>query len=141
MLNKFRSYGECALVILFKKNYPNLKIECNDREILLGYEADIVIYLPNGNPVIIEYNGVGHSVPIFGETSFERTVANDKFKKQIAKLKNIHLYIVKQAGDKTNHDTLVKEFISLTKKMKLNTPKMLSLDYKEVMKEKGRFTN
>ena len=68
---QYRSYGECAIVCLLRKNYPNIKIETSNREQLNGYEIDI--WLPELN-VGIEYNGPHHFKPVYGENIFNKTI-------------------------------------------------------------------
>lgn len=85
---QWRSYGECALIVLLRRNFPSLKILPNDRTQLEGFEIDI--FLPELNAGI-EFNGPHHFKPVYGEKVFQKTKNADKAKRAIACRKGIRI--------------------------------------------------
>lgn len=74
-----KSKSETLLVEIIKKDFPNLNIIENDRQILNGLEIDI--YIPEKN-IAIELNGPCHFIPIFGQDELSKTQNKDLIKKQ-----------------------------------------------------------
>lgn len=94
--NKFkkknrRSKVEILLFNLLKENYPNLEILNNDKTILDGYEVDIYIPLLK---LAIEWNGIIHFKPIYGEEKFKRRQEIDQKKLELATRKDINLIVI-----------------------------------------------
>lgn len=96
---------------LISQNYPNLLILPNDKIMLDGYEVDIAI------PAIdlaIEWNGIVHYKPIYGQTKFERIKKRDLEKREIAKSKKIDLVVI---VDNESRKKFVVEAFSEVKKI------------------------
>jgi hypothetical protein len=144
---QYRSYGECAIVCLLRKNYPNIKIETSNREQLNGYEIDI--WLPELN-VGIEYNGPHHFKPVYGESIFNKTIESDKKKMEIAIEKNIKLvYIIQLKSISKSSKTILYElFKKCCDDIGLPNPIVFKIDSNEIKKEQNdskpsnnKFTN
>lgn len=133
---QYRSYGECAMVCLLRKNYPNLKIIPNDREQLNGYEIDI--WLPELN-IGIEYNGQHHFKPVYGKKVFQKTLLSDKNKLMIACKKGIKLvYVIPKGSVFITNKTKIKElFIKCCNDIGLTTPTIFNVLLDEVRKEQN----
>lgn len=86
-----RSKCEIMLYSLLKQEFPNTKILANDKTILQGYEIDIAI--PEIN-IGIEWNGIVHYEPIYGDKKLTEIQARDAKKKLLAQEKNIELIII-----------------------------------------------
>ncbi len=128
---QYRSYGECAITCLLRKNYPHLKIETCNRTELNGYEIDI--WIPTLNTGI-EYNGQHHFKPVYGQTIFERTQLADKTKKEIADNKGIKLiYIVPTGSVAKDHKTKLKQlFLECCNKLGVPSPIIHTVSSSEV---------
>lgn len=133
---QYRSYGECAIVCLLRKNYPNIKIETSNREQLNGYEIDI--WLPELN-VGIEYNGPHHFKPVYGENIFNKTIESDKKKMEIAIEKNIKLvYIIQLKSISKSSKTILYElFKKCCNDIGLPNPNVFNIDSNEIKKEQN----
>jgi len=133
---QYRSYGECAIVCLLRKNYPNLKIETSNREQLNGYEIDI--WVPELN-VGIEYNGPHHYKPVYGDKIFNKTIVSDKKKIEIAIGKNIKLvYIIQlKSISKSSKTILYNLFKKCCDDIGLPNPNVLKVDSDEIKKEQN----
>ena len=90
----------CELLV---EEYPKLKIIPNDKNMLNGYEADIAI--PEIN-LAIEWNGIVHYKPIYGNKKLSKIQQRDKEKLKIAEDKGIELIIV---PDLVSTEKYVKE--------------------------------
>jgi hypothetical protein len=86
-----RSKAEICIEKLLRKNYPDLNILFNNRNILSGLELDILI--PKLD-IAFEINGICHYKPIYGEKSFNRTTESDKRKQILCNENNIELHII-----------------------------------------------
>lgn len=69
----------------------------NDRKILDGLELDI--YMP-GLRMAIEWNGIHHHMPIYGDFRLEMTKINDAVKKKMCQEKGIHLVTIQDFESK-----------------------------------------
>ena len=118
---QYRSFGECAMVCLLRKNYPLLKIVPNERVQLEGFEIDI--WLPELNAGI-EYNGQHHFKPVYGEKVFVKTKKSDAAKKAIAARKGIKMVYIFPDGtvSKTSKTKIKTMFVNCCKEVGLNEP-------------------
>jgi hypothetical protein len=79
-----------------QKKYSNLEVLHNDRKIIKPYEIDIAI--PKYK-IAIEYNGVGHHLPIYGSTNKQRiknlldTKNKDELKKKKTKRVRMGIFV------------------------------------------------
>ena len=133
---RYRSYGECAIVYLLRKNFPHLHIEQNDRKELYGYEIDI--WIPSMR-IGIEYNGPHHFKPVYGEKIFLKTQHSDKRKRLIANGKRIRIVDINVLKSLSyTHKSMVKDlFVALCKEIGL-TPLTFIFDPKEVLMERNK---
>jgi hypothetical protein len=98
-----RSKCEILLFNLIKEKFPNLEILPNDKTMLDGLEMDIAIpKLKLG----IEWNGVVHFKPIYGEQKLNNIQSNDAKKQITANSKGINLIVV---PDLVSSEKYVKE--------------------------------
>lgn len=95
-----RSKSEILLYNLISEKYPELNILPNDKTLLGGLEVDIGI--PKLN-MAIEWNGVVHYKPIFGQEKLTKIKSIDAKKKRIAKNKGINLLIIKDLVSKSSY--------------------------------------
>lgn len=133
---QYRSFGECAIVCLLKKNYPTLKIITTDRVQLDGYELDI--WLPDIN-VGIEYNGQHHYKPVYGNERFEKTKLADITKRNIALTKHIKIVTIvapKTSRAKANIKNVFKQCMSDISI--LPVPTVFEFNDDEVLAEQGK---
>lgn len=86
-----RSKSEKLLFQKIADAFPDLEIIPNDKTILDGYEADIAI--PEIN-LCIEWNGIVHYQPIYGQAKLNAIQQRDADKRRIAQEKNIDLIVV-----------------------------------------------
>ena len=98
-----RSKSEKLLFDLIEAEFPNLKIIANDKDLLDGYELDIVI--PSIG-LAIEWNGIVHYKPIYGQDKLTLIQKRDQEKQERAKKKGISLIIV---PDLVSTDKYVRE--------------------------------
>lgn len=133
---QYRSYGECAILHLLRKNFPSIRFEPNDRTQLYGYEIDI--WIPSMRTGI-EYNGPHHFRPVYGTRVFAGTQKNDKKKRKIAATKRIRIIDINANRSVSyTHKSLVKSmFITVCKKLHL-IPTSFDFDPQAVLKERGR---
>lgn len=76
---------------LLVKEFPNLKILPNDKTMLDGLEADIAI---PSLKLAIEWNGIVHFKPIYGQQKLDKVKNKDTEKLKIASNKNINLIVI-----------------------------------------------
>lgn len=133
---QWRSYGECGIVCLMRKNYPYAVVP-NDRQQLDGYEIDI--WIPELR-IGIEYNGQHHFKPVYGEKVFNRTKQSDKEKAHIAVEKGIKLvYVIPQGSvHKTAKQKLINLFIKCCEDAGLQQPKELGFTPDEIIAEQAK---
>jgi hypothetical protein len=86
-----RSKCEKLLFELLMKEFADLIILPNNKTLLNGYEVDIAI--PSLN-LAIEWNGIVHFKPIYGEEKLQKIITRDQEKLIIAKEKNINLIVI-----------------------------------------------
>lgn len=131
---QYRSFGECVLAVLLKKN--GIKIQTSNRGILNGFEIDI--WLPDYNTGI-EYNGIHHFKPVYGEEIFRRTKNADQEKRKIAKEKNIKLIDVNvlKSISPTCKTAYINFFLSVCKELNL-APQTTDFTKEEVKKEQSK---
>jgi hypothetical protein len=134
---QWRSYGECGIVYLLKKNYPTLHIITNDRLQLNGYEVDI--WLPDLK-IAIEYNGQHHFKPVYGDDVFRKTQESDKAKSEIAAEKDIKIIYIIPDGTvhKGNKTKLTNMFIECCKSLNFVTPTDLTISIDGILLEQSK---
>lgn len=105
-----RSKSEILLATLLKAEFPNIQIIENDKTMLDGLEIDIAFpCLKLG----IEWNGIVHFQPIYGETKLNKIQNIDNKKQIIAQQKGIELIIV---PDLVSRASYVKEaFLNISR--------------------------
>ena len=91
--------------------FPTLTILPNDKTLLGGYELDIAI--PELS-LAIEWNGIVHFEPIYGETKLNTIQQHDADKMNTANEKGIHLIVVPDLVSTPNY---VKEAFLTIKKI------------------------
>jgi hypothetical protein len=131
---QYRSFGECAIVHLLKKNYPTLNIQVSNRDQLNGYELDI--WLPDLN-IGIEYNGQHHFKPVYGEKIYEKTKQSDKKKNDIAIEKGIKIiYIIPDGSiSHTSKNKIINLFKKCCCDLGFSNPSILSFNEQDVLDE------
>ncbi len=98
-----RSKCEIALCQLITNKFPQLNVLPNNKTMLDGYEVDIAI------PSIklgIEWNGIVHFKPIYGQTKLNKIQQRDAEKQKLASTKGINLLII---PDLVSTDARVRE--------------------------------
>ena len=115
-----RSKVEKLLFELLKEEFPDLEIIANDKTLLDGYEADIAF--PQIN-LCIEWNGVVHYRPIYGQDKLDDIQKRDVEKQHIAQEKGINLIVV---PDLVSTDVYVKEAFQDIKKIIKRLPSDLN---------------
>lgn len=89
--NGRRSKCEVRLFDKLVSEFPNLAIIPNDKTMLNGLEVDIAIpELKLG----IEWNGIVHFKPIYGESQFNKIQSRDENKLKLANQLNINLIVI-----------------------------------------------
>lgn len=86
-----RSKCEIMLFDLIQQHYPNLNVLPNDKNLLEGFEVDIAI--PELN-LAIEWNGIVHYKPIYGEEKLDKIKSVDIKKQLLAQKNNIRLIVI-----------------------------------------------
>ena len=86
-----RSRCEIKLLKMLRKSFPTLRMVPNDRKLLDGYEIDISI--PSLH-LAIEWNGIVHRKPIYGEATLARVQVNDAAKAKLAAERGIELVVI-----------------------------------------------
>ncbi len=89
--NSRRSKVEKALFDLLVAEFPQLHFSPGDKTMLDGYEVDIAI--PELN-LGIEWNGIVHFKPIYGQTKLTKIQQRDQEKQKIAEVKGISLLVI-----------------------------------------------
>jgi hypothetical protein len=108
-----RSKVEKEFELAIKANFPDLKFNCNDRQILDGLELDF--YFPEIN-LAIEFNGIWHLKPIRGEELLVKYKQRDKHKKRLCEEKNIKLLVLcDEASSNKSIDEQVHKAIAFLK--------------------------
>jgi len=98
-----RSKIEAKFYNLLVKEFPNLNILANDKTMLDGLEIDVAIpSLKLG----IEWNGIVHFKPIYGQTKLNKIQDKDTEKLKIASNKNINLIVI---PDLVSNDKILKQ--------------------------------
>lgn len=131
-----RSFGECAIVHLLKKNFPQLVIENNNRKELDGLEMDI--WLPELK-VCIEYNGIHHFKPVYGNERFLKTQSADLRKRKLALEKGIKIIDLNVTYHlhKTSKTKISNLFQKVCSELKL-TPTTYQFDSESVLTERRK---
>ena len=104
-----RSKIEEKFYNLLVKEFPNLTILNNDKTMLKGLEVDIAI---PSLKLAIEWNGIVHFKPIYGEDKLNKIQNRDAEKLQIACNKNINLIVI---SDTTSNDKILKDAFEKTR--------------------------
>ena len=86
-----RSKIEINFFNSLKNKFPNLTILPNDKTMLNGLEVDVAI--PELK-LAIEWNGIVHFQPIYGEEKLKKIQNKDKEKLKIASRKDINLVVI-----------------------------------------------
>jgi len=86
-----RSKIEAKFYELLIKEFPNLNILPNDKTMLNGLEVDVAI---PSLKLAIEWNGIVHFKPIYGQTKLDKVQDKDAEKLKIAANKNINLIVI-----------------------------------------------
>ncbi len=86
-----RSKIEAKFYDMLVKEFPDLNILANDKTMLDGLEADIAIPTLK---LAIEWNGIVHFKPIYGQTKLDKIQDKDAEKLKIASDKNINLIVI-----------------------------------------------
>lgn len=108
-----RSKCEKMLFNLLCKEFPTLDIIPNDKEMFDGYECDIAIpSLSFG----IEWNGVVHYKPIYGDEKLTAIKQIDKRKQEIAAEKKINLVVIPDLV--SNEKYVLESFYNIKKIIK-----------------------
>lgn len=134
---QYRSFGECVILCLLRKNYTNLEFVSNERNVLDGYEIDIWIpELKSG----IEYNGIHHFQPVYGQKTYENTIRKDKLKKELSIQRGINLYQlnVPKSISYTSKTKYKNLFIECCKHLNLPEPTIFQFTIEEIKKEKTK---
>lgn len=97
-----RSRCEQKLLELLQTHFPSLRFEPNDKIMLDGLEIDIAI--PDLN-IGIEWNGIVHFKPIYGQTKLTRIQKIDAEKTKRATDKGIDLIVI---PDLVSTDAMIK---------------------------------
>jgi len=105
-----RSKVEIMLFEMLKKEFSSLKFVPNDKKLLDGLEIDIAIpSLKLG----IEWNGIVHHKPIYGQAKLDIIQERDAKKQILAQQKDINLIVI---TDLVSTEAKVKEaFVSVSK--------------------------
>lgn len=98
-----RSKIEAKFYNLIVKEFPSLDILSNDKTMLNGYEVDVAI--PELQ-LAIEWNGIVHFKPIYGQTKLDRIQTRDTEKLKIASDKDINLIVI---SDLVSNDKILKQ--------------------------------
>lgn len=98
-----RSKIEAKFYGLVVKEFPNLDILSNDKTMLDGYEVDVAI---PGLKLAIEWNGIVHFKPIYGQPKLDNIQTRDAEKLKIASDKDINLIVI---SDLVSTDKILKE--------------------------------
>ncbi len=113
--NKLRTNGrrskcEKALFGKLKSAFPSIEMIPNDKIMLDGYEVDIAI--PELD-MAIEWNGIVHFQPIYGNPKLNSIQKRDAAKLEIARAKGIELIVV--ADLLSNSDVVDAAFFDIEK--------------------------
>ena len=98
-----RSKCEKLLFDLLNTTYPDLNLIPNGKTLLSGFECDIEILSLN---LGIEWNGIVHYKPIYGEEKLQKIQSIDEKKQNIAQENNIRLIVI---PDLVSTEKYVKE--------------------------------
>jgi len=98
-----RSKIETKFYNLLVKEFPNLTILANDKIMLNGLETDVAI---PSLKLAIEWNGIVHFKPIYGQTKLNKIQNIDSKKTKIATNKNINLIVI---PDLVSNDKILKQ--------------------------------
>ena len=98
-----RSKIEAKFYNLLVKEFPDLDILANDKIMLNGYEVDVAI--PELK-LAIEWNGIVHFKPIYGQTKLDKIQTRDADKLKIATNKNINLIVI---PDLVSNDKILQQ--------------------------------
>lgn len=133
---QWRSYGECALVVLFRRNFPDLELITNERKTLGGFELDI--FFPTLKAAV-EFNGPHHFKPVYGPEMLAKTQRRDKEKRARALSQGIR--IVEADCLKSiswTSKTIVYDLFSRACNELELAPALLCFTPEEVFAEKGK---
>lgn len=86
-----RSKCEILLFELLQDEFSELNIIPNDKRMLDGYEVDIAI---PSLKLSIEWNGIVHFKPIYGQSKLDKIQERDAQKQKIAYSKDIHMIVI-----------------------------------------------
>jgi hypothetical protein len=103
-----RSKIEIKFYEMLIQHYPQLEILNNDKTMLNGLEVDIAI--PELK-LAIEWNGIIHFKPIYGQQSLDKINAKDQEKLEIASNKDINLIVI--CDKKSTNEILEEKFLEV----------------------------
>ena len=98
-----RSKIEAKFYNLLVKEFPDLDILSNDKIMLDGYEVDVAI---PSLKLAIEWNGIVHFKPIYGQTKLDKIQNRDTNKLKIAANKDINLIVI---PDLVSNDKILQQ--------------------------------
>lgn len=98
-----RSKIEAKFCNLIIKEFPQLSILPNDKTMLDGLEVDVAI---PSLKLAIEWNGIVHFKPIYGQTKLDKVQDKDTEKLKIASNKNINLIVI---PDLVSNDKILQQ--------------------------------
>jgi len=108
-----RSKCEIALFQMLTDAFPKITVLPNNKTMLDGYEVDIAV---PSIKLAIEWNGIVHFKPIYGQMKLNKIQQRDAEKQKIASNKGINLIII---SDLVSTQTRVNEaFVEIQKIIK-----------------------
>lgn len=88
---------------MLQKAFPDLPMLPNDKTMLDGLEVDIAI---PSLQLAIEWNGIVHFKPIYGQKKLSRIQCKDKEKLRLASDKDINLIVI---SDRASNDKILQK--------------------------------
>jgi hypothetical protein len=98
--SKLEKFIESSIV----KSFPNLTFILNDRSIT-GYELDF--YFPSLS-LAIEFNGIFHHKPIFGDKKFSAIKRNDNLKAKMCLEQGVKLFVYNDNSKRFTEPTALR---------------------------------
>ena len=108
-----RSKIEKELFNLLEQTFPNLKFIPNDKTMLGGLEVDIAV---PSLKLAIEWNGIVHFKPIYGQIKLDKVQSIDQKKLLLAQQKDINLIVI--SDFKSDKQTFNKAFSQVSEIIK-----------------------
>lgn len=115
-----RSKIEIKLFEQLEKRFPTIKFIPNDKEMLNGLEVDIAA---PSLKLAIEWNGIVHFKPIYGQKKLDRIKFIDQQKLLIAQQKDINLIVIPDlVSNKTVLDKAFKQICLIINNLNTKCP-------------------